>query len=250
MRKLQVGIVGYGSFGSLLGLLTSSYFDVKVFDRTLDDGTGLPEGVQYARSYNELTGCSVIFIATGLDSLPEVCEQLREIVTPETIVADVCSVKVRPAEIMKQILGGKCQLLATHPLFGPQTVTNVNDAKGQKLTWYALSDGDFSPIREFFELHLGIEIVEMTPEDHDKEMAWVHGLTFFTGRALLDMSPPTSTLGTNYYQKLIDLVAVESQHSEELFMTIQRGNPFTDEIRQQFMDTLQKYEDKIKGQSI
>lgn len=249
MDTTQIGIVGYGSFGRLFASLVSEVYPVKVLDSVKPDILAMPSRTQFVESYEDFADCRVIFIATGLDSIELVCRELRSVVSPGTIVADVCSVKMLPTEIMQRTLADSCCLLATHPLFGPQTVLNASDVKGQKIVWHTVSGGDFSVVRDLFEKHLGIKIVELDPEAHDQEMAWVHGLTFFAGRALLDMRPPKSTLGTNYYQKLIDLVAVESEHSEELFMTIQRGNPFTDKIRQQFMETLQKYEQKIKDTS-
>lgn len=239
-------VIGYGSFGKLLVELLSRHMSVKVFDRKGVTAADLPESATAVQNMSDIKGVEAIFIATGLNSVEDICRELIPLVNKDTIVADVCSVKVEPSRIMSRILGGTCQLLATHPLFGPQTILKPADTIGQKLVWHELGAGDFTAIRALFADLLGVEIVEMTPEAHDKEMAWVHGLTFFTGRALLDMDPPRSTLGTNYYQKLIDLVTVESEHSEELFMTIQRGNPYTDEIRQQFMQTLQKYEDKIR----
>jgi prephenate dehydrogenase len=85
----------------------------------------------------------------------------------------------------------------------------------------------------------------MSPEEHDKEMAWVHGLTFFVGRALLNMNPPQSELSTHYYQKLIDLVEVEKHHSTELFLTIQRGNPYAEAIRREFIDKISKLKHNV-----
>lgn len=249
MNKQKVAVIGYGSFGALLVGLLAQQHEVLVYEKNDISKNDLPESAKQITEIKDIKDCSAIFIATGLDSLRLVCESIKPFITKDMIVADVCSVKVEPAKTMHDVLGDSCQLLATHPLFGPQTVLKFEDARGQKMVWHELSDGDFHNVRSIFEDTYGIEIVELKPEEHDKEMAWVHGLTFFTGRALLDMQPPSSTLGTNYYQKLIDLVAVEQQHSEELFMTIQRGNPYTDEIRQRFMDTLQKYENKIKDES-
>lgn len=243
----NIAVVGYGSFGQLLVRLLAPHVPVKVYDKKgIEEGV-LPKNATATNALADSAASDVIFIATELDSLEAVCSELKVLVSADTIVADVCSVKVKPAEIMQSILGDTCMLLATHPLFGPQTVLKPEDALGQKLVWHELTKHDFSNLRTIFEDRIGVEVVELNPEQHDREMAWVHGLTFFTGRALLDMKPPMSTLGTNYYQKLIDLVTVESQHSEELFYTIQRGNPYTDEIRQQFMDTLAEYERRIKS---
>ncbi len=238
-----IGIVGQGAFGQLLAELFAPHVKVSVFDA---DNTITSPGIKSA-SIDEVATAQVVIIATGLDGIETVCGQLASLVTPETIVMDVCSVKVRPTEILHRVLGGKCRLLATHPLFGPQSVSENGGTRGHKIMWHPISGDDFSEIEQFFADVLGVEILKMTPEAHDKEMAWVHGLTFFVGRALMNMSPPHSKLATHYYQKLLDLVDLEQKHSIALFNTIQRGNPYAEEIRQQYLASAQLLESTIQG---
>ena len=45
------------------------------------------------------------------------------------------------------------------------------------------------------------------------------------------------SLITPSFKKLLDLAELESHHSEELFKTIQTGNPYLAEIRSKFVDT-------------
>ena len=98
---------------------------------------------------------------------------------------------------------------------------------------------------EKFLASLGLTVVHMTCDEHDREMAWVHALTFFVGRGLLNIDPPTSLLTTHYYSELLDVVNVERTHSIELFNTIQRGNPYAEEMRKQFIASLTQLENDI-----
>ena len=89
----------------------------------------------------------------------------------------------------------------------------------------------------------------MTCDEHDREMAWVHALTFFVGRGLLELDPPASPLSTHYYNELLDVVNVERTHSMELFYTIQRGNPYAEDMRKKLMASLANLESKINNET-
>ncbi|HYF96920.1 MAG TPA: prephenate dehydrogenase/arogenate dehydrogenase family protein [Patescibacteria group bacterium] len=243
---MKFGIIGYGSFGKLLTDVLSSYGQVVVFGRSdIDD---LPkDNIKIVDELKDLSDCNVIILAVGLDSLDDTSKKLADIVGPNTLVADVCSVKVKPIEILTKNLGKKCKLLFTHPLFGPQTVEN-GVITGNKIV--ICSGEDFkgrTEIMNFFKYQLKLDVIKMSAEDHDREMAWVHALTFFVGRGLMEINPPKSHLSTGYYQKLLDLVELEASHSIELFNTVQRGNPFAEEIRKKLLDKLGKIDQEIGG---
>ena len=239
----NVGIIGFGSFGKLLAEILAPHVQVMVHSRR-DISKDLPANITTG-TLEEVGGCQVVVIANNLADLEETCVELKPLVNENTIVLDVCSVKVQPTEIMSRILGGKCHLLATHPLFGPQSYANNGGSKGLRMVWHEVSGGPFPDLEELFGSVLGLNIMKVDPDTHDKDMAWVHGLTFFVGRALLNLNPPETPLATHYYKELMDLVNQEKQHSYELFMTIQQGNPYTDAIRKKYMDSLDMLESQI-----
>lgn len=224
---MRIGIVGLGSFGMLMVELLSPHADVLVYSRRGGKAT-----------IEEVAACDVVIVSTELDGLRSICELLKPHVTHSTIVADVCSVKVKPAKILQEALGGKCQLLATHPMFGPQSVRENGGSSGLTWVWHELTQGDFDDIKTLLTEKLQIDILPMTPDEHDRQMAWVHGLTFFVGRGLVELGIPKLTLDTGYFRRLNDLYELEKTHSESLFYTIERGNPYAKEVREKFMKNL------------
>ncbi len=197
-------------------------------------------------NFEDVIKSEVIILAVGLSSMSEVCKDLAGRVSPHTIVVDVCSVKMKPLEIMNEYLKDKCQIMATHPLMGPHT-TKADDLTGKNIVICSPGLKNQDKINDFLSATLGLNIIEMTAEQHDKEMAWIHGLTFFVGRGIMNLDPPRSDLTTGYYQKLLDLVELESTHSIELFNTIQKGNPFAADIRESLLKQLQKIDSEIKN---
>lgn len=236
-----MAIIGFGEFGKLMTRYLSQRVEVLVYDRHGQTSEIIKLGGQPA----ELVQCAaadVVILAVTLDKLEPVLLQIKDLLRPNTLVADVTSVKVKPAKMMQQILPNNVQILATHPLFGP--ISAANSLNNQKIILDPIRVNDLPAIEKFLS-DMGLEIVYMTCDEHDREMAWVHALTFFVGRGLLNMNPPTSPLTTHYYNELLDVVGVERTHSIELFNTIQRGNPYAKQMRQQFMNSLKSLEKEI-----
>lgn len=240
----SISIIGFGSFGGLLAEILAPHAKVVVFSRRAIPASDLPEGVTLG-TIEAAAACDLVILANDLAGLEESCKAIEKLIKPDTIVMDVCSVKTKPAEILERVLGGKCKLLLSHPLFGPQSYANNGGTKGLRMVWHDQAGGPFPELEELFGTTLGLNILKFTPDEHDKDMAWVHALTFFVGRGLLNLDPPQTPLATHYYKELMDLVTQEKQHSYELFMTVQQGNPYADQIRKQFVDSLSALESEI-----
>jgi prephenate dehydrogenase len=93
---------------------------------------------------------------------------------------------------------------------------------------------------------LQLEVIEKTPEEHDSEMAYVQGLSHFVGRALSIMQIKDFESATKSYKQLLALENLVGSDSWELYKTIQNANPYTQEVRNTFLETLQDLETKLR----
>ena len=75
----------------------------------------------------------------------------------------------------------------------------------------------------------------MTAEEHDRQMAKVHALTFFIAEVLDGLDLANVSLATPSYRRLLSLAELHSQESQALLDTIQLGNPFAAHAREQFV---------------
>ncbi|HUP26487.1 MAG TPA: prephenate dehydrogenase/arogenate dehydrogenase family protein [Candidatus Limnocylindrales bacterium] len=249
MAVQSFGIIGYGVFGELLSQLLAPYADkIVVNSRREIPAYQLLPNVQIG-TLVEVAACDVIILCNELSALEENCISLVKLVQPHTVVMDVCSVKLLPAQILHETLSQHCKVLATHPLFGPQSVP-VGKDHGKKMVWHEISGGPFPELEDIFHDKLGLSIIRMSPEDHDKQMAWIHCLTFFVGRGLVELNPPYCELATNYYERLQAVVNIEKQHSYELFRTVQLGNIYSGQIRKEFIQRLQEIDTQLQEDHI
>lgn len=237
---MKVGIIGYGSFGRLLADILSSKLPVVVYDKNkkIEGKANIKNA-----SFDEIVECGVIILAVNLDALEGVCVELAGKVSADTIIVEVCSTKTRSIEILEKHLAGRCQYLATHPLFGPQS---ANNKENMKIVVCESKIENRDKIFTFLKQGLNLQVIEMSAKEHDEQMAWVHALTFFVGRGLKELQLSDFDLKTDYYQKLLDLVELENQHSIELFNTVQKGNPYSREVRERFVKKLQEINTRLE----
>lgn len=233
----KVGIVGYSAFGQLMEKHLQDFCAVEIFKR--GDLQELKENNQ--EQIQRLQTLDHIIISVTLESFEEVCGVLSKHIASNTVVTDVCSVKVSPVEMMqKHFLNN--EIVATHPVFGPQSA--AAGLENLKIVTHNVSASteSYLEIKDFLQHKLKLLIIEMTPAEHDHEMAYVQGLSHFIAQALERMNIPDSPVATYSYRQLLKLRELIGKDSFELFKTIENGNPETQKIRDKFREELSNLE--------
>ena len=234
----SVGIIGFGAFGQFLaGELLRVFDEVLVTD--VSQGVETSEGIEFA-SLEEVAKADVVFLAIPFKSFDEVLPQLASNVQPETTVVDTCSVKVQPLAAIQKHLSGKAKIVGSHPLFGPQS----KDEQDKTVVVCQADDSDEEVVRLYEEL--GWNVKKLDADEHDKQMATVHGLTFFVSQALLDMNLSEPQLPTGFYSYLQKLMELQANHSDALTETIESYNPYAAEKRAEFLDVARKLDEQYR----
>jgi len=91
----------------------------------------------------------------------------------------------------------------------------------------------------------GLEVIERTPDEHDKQMAYVQGLTHFIGRAIKEIDIPQSDQTTSAYKHLLAIKEMLGYDSHELFLSIEKDNPYTKEVREKFVKKIKEIDSRI-----
>jgi prephenate dehydrogenase len=229
MRRF--GIIGFGRFGQLAARHLREHFDVIAAD-TGDIAAAADELGVRTGTLAEAAACDVIMLAVPVQAMADVIARVAPIVQPGALVLDVASVKLLPARWMADALPEGVDIVATHPLCGPQSARN--GLAGQPLVVCPVR-GDRHLAVAAFGRSLGLKVSVTTAEEHDREMAYVQALTHLIGRTLDNIRIPDEELKTSSYQHLLELCALIRDDSKELFFAIQNLNPFAREITQQFI---------------
>jgi prephenate dehydrogenase len=141
---------------------------------------------------------------------------------------------------MKKHVPPSAEIIGLHPLFGPQS--GKNGISGLKVVTCKVRGGSFDCVSDFMRDKLMLDVCQKTPEEHDKQMAYVQALNHLIARALDRMNLPDCDLGTPAYERLKDVHRILQGDSMELFLTIERENPFAAEIRHSFCRQLDMLE--------
>lgn len=229
-----VGIIGFGAFGRLVAQHLRQHFVLCAYDPALPPG-GFPElhdvmltGLPAAAS------CPVVVLATPVNRLEEAVEAISPHLRPGSLVLDVGSVKTIPAEIMRRGLPEQVEIVATHPLFGPQSARN--GIKGLKIAVCAIRGRRGLRVAAFLRRALGLSVVMTTPEDHDHEAATVQGLTHLIAKVLVQMEPLPTRMTTRSFDLLMQAVSMVRHDAPEVFEAIERSNPYSQQVRRRFFD--------------
>jgi len=223
-RSRSLGLIGYGAFGRLIAEHLSPYFDLLIFDPT------------YAGSKDlfEVAACPVVVVAVPVASMGDTLRAIAPHVSPGALILDVGSVKVEPARLMLELLPPHVEILATHPLFGPQSARN--GIKGLKIALCPLRGGSYKRVAAFLRTALGLRVFETTPDAHDRDAALSQGLTHLIAKVLVKMGPLPRMTTTRSFDLLSEAVEMVRHDPPDLFAAIECLNPYASGVRRRFFD--------------
>lgn len=237
---MTIGVYGTGRFGAFWATQLSAHADVVCYNRS---ERPTPEGARSAPE-DEVLASDALFLCVAISVFDRVVERIAPRLGEHTVVMDTCSVKVAPATAMLEHIPNPSRCLATHPMFGPDSA--VAGLEGLPIVVSQLQAPDELANRwcRFFD-SLGLRVERMTPEEHDREAAFSQGVTHFVGRVLADLELRPSTIGTMGYEKLLDVIGQTCNDPYQLFLDLQRFNPYTAQMRSRLRTSLLKLLDVL-----
>jgi prephenate dehydrogenase len=239
--KQKIAIIGFGRFGKLLAEILSPYGDVFIVARKKINDSSFKQ-----IEYKDLKDIDWVIPSVPISSLKKVLKEINPFLKRGSLVMDVCSVKVHPSDWMKEILSSDIEILASHPMFGPDS---VKDGKIDNLdiVFCPLRIGKekFSGVKSIFK-GMGLNVVETTPEDHDQQNAISLALVHFIGRGLSGIDVNHQKITTVGFKRLLQLKDNVTNDSMELFRDMNNFNPFAKEIRRRYVESLQKIDSMLE----
>ena len=217
-----IGIIGFGRFGKVLAQILSTSYSIIIHDPQY-------KGMEFPhKTLEEVLKCEIVFIAVPIREFENTVKSISQYKMHDTTIIDVCSVKIYPVEIMVKHLPENVGIIASHPMFGPDSYSPFRDLKMV-----------LSPVRDIYSKYdelvatftgQSISIVEMTPEEHDRDAAMSQGITHFMGRVLKESGVSSTKINTLGFNELLGVIEQTCNDSWDLFLDLQNYNPFTNEM--------------------
>ncbi|MBM3210168.1 prephenate dehydrogenase/arogenate dehydrogenase family protein [Candidatus Saccharibacteria bacterium] len=244
MTKLKIGIIGYGDFTKVLITMLAPYADIVVSSRQNRVDAA---GVRFVK-LEEALAQPIIIPSFPSQYFKAFFSQYGVMVNSKALVIDVCSVKVNPLAVLEKYLPASCSIVGTHPMFGPASIQKNGGVRDLKCAYVPtrIAAESESLVRNFISHTLGLKIIETTPAEHDKSMAYVQGLSHYIGRVMDEMAIPDTPLATMAYEDLLDMKRIQGSDSWDLFMSIVHENPYASQVRNEFSRACHSLNTKIE----
>ncbi|MEN8189648.1 MAG: prephenate dehydrogenase/arogenate dehydrogenase family protein [Thermodesulfobacteriota bacterium] len=223
-----VSVYGYGRFGKLWADILAENFHVQVFSRR-----GLqPEEVSPGTTICDqrtIFDCDALFFCVAISSFEEVLKQSAPYCKKETVFFDTCSVKVFPAGWMKKYLPEESSIIATHPMFGPDSYRKTTRKLPMVMCNISTAPTIFADWNDYFTSR-SMQVEVMTPEKHDETIAYSQGITHYIGRVLAELQLRPSSIDTHGYRHLLEIIEQTCNDSRQLFFDLLHFNPYTKQM--------------------
>lgn len=252
-EKKTLGIIGFGRFGVLVATVLSDFFEIKVYhhrEKESDLTIAAKIGASLV-SFEETVHCDFLILSAPISQTEELIKRVAKVIKPGTTVIDTCSVKKLPCKWLEQYIPEDNFTLGAHPMFGPVTTKFDLDQKhfeleGKQIVLCPLriSKDQFTAILDFLE-KLKLEVIIVTPEEHDKQNARTLSFVHFLGRSLTEAGIGKQEIFTPGYADILKILPHTNNDDWQLFYDMNNYNPYAEEIRQEFLDACETIEKKV-----
>lgn len=245
-NRQTLGVIGVGAFGEFMLKYLIPYFNVSIFDSHRDLSTvGETYNVEIC-DLNYVCDCDIIVLCVPVVHMEEAMASIQHKLKKGQLIVDLCSVKVNPVKLMKEQLPRGVEFISLHPLFGPQS--GKHGISGSNITMCDVGMTNRTDcIRKFLTDTLHLKLHETSPEQHDREMAYVQGLTHMIAKVYSRMDVPSIHQKTKTYTLLEEMVEMIRYDSDELFLAIQRDNPYVEETKQRMFQAVKDLEKQLRN---
>ena len=224
---MRIGVYGLGRFGAFFAGLLAEKAEVKAFSR--NPLRPAPAQVQRV-SEEEALAMPVVALCVDIGAMPEVLGRIAPRLPAGSLLMDTCSVKVLPVRWMQELLPLHVQILASHPMFGPDSGARGVQGLPMVLWPVRLAEERYREMAGFFA-SFGLAVHLLEPDEHDRQAAFTQGLTHYVGRVLSQLDLKPSEIGSVGYRRLLGIVEQTCNDTWRLFVDLQRYNPHTPEMR-------------------
>lgn len=242
---MKIGIIGFGRLGALLTRHFAGEHEIKVYDVRRVGAAVRRAGARPA-PLAEVCAQEVVVPCVPIAGFEPLLRKIRGLLKPGALVLDVCSVKEGPVRAMKRLLPRSVDILATHPNFGPDSAAESLRGRQLAVCRVRIGAARYARVKRAFE-RKGLEIVELSPREHDRRMASSLVLTHFIGRGLIEYGARPTGIDTEGYKRLLRILNTVQNDSAQLFRDMNRGNAFAPAMRRRLLASLRRVDARVRA---
>jgi len=244
----MIGIIGFGRFGKLASHYLAKDFDVLVHTRA-DKGSEISQTGARAAALEAVCRQDIVIPCVPISIFKNFLTDIAPLINPAALIIDVCSVKEYPIRWMKEILPDTVSILATHPMFGPDSASNSLYGRKICLCKVKIEEKQYRKIRRYLSSK-GLVVVEATARDHDEQIATSLALTHLIGRTLSESGAAQLDIDTEGYKRLLHILEVVERDTWQLFTDMHHYNSYAQKKRIEFMEVMQSINSRLEQRGL
>ncbi|MFH1064912.1 MAG: prephenate dehydrogenase/arogenate dehydrogenase family protein [Nanoarchaeota archaeon] len=195
-------------------------------------------------SIEAVKDADIVIVTIPIRETVKVIEEIAPYMKEDALLTDFTSVKVKPINAMKK---AKCGILGGHPLFDSSV-----GFESQNFILCPLKENENSKRYREFLKSLKLNIIELSADEHDRQMAVIQGLTHISNISLgyalkklgynLDMGEKLSS--PVYLLRLYTAGRILAQ-DEKLYSDIEMENPYSRETAKAYLEAVKEIESSV-----
>ena len=230
-KKSNMTIIGATrGFGRWIAEHLNNDFNITITSPNKSSGLEVAQelNVKYKSDNIEaIQNADIIIFSVPIDIMVETIKEVAPHAREGSLLMDVCSIKTESAEALMKYAPENVEILPCHPMFGPRVPTIkrqivvLTPIEGRSNKW-------LNRVKEYLT-NSECEIVVTTPQEHDKYMSIVQGLTHFsfitlasTIRKLHINVKKSRSFSSPVYSLMLDMVSRIVYQNPYLYYSIQK----------------------------
>jgi len=189
----------------------------------------------------------IVIVSVPISLTGQVIQKIRGVVKKNALLTDLTSIKLEP---IKEMVKAKSGVLGMHPLFGPLQP----DLKKQTIVFCRIKNNPWIFfLKKIFQKE-GAKIIEISPQEHDKQVAFLQALLHFTSINFAHFlslkkfkSIPYFLTPTFKIQSLV-LARILTQNPK-LYADIEMFNPYFQKISKDYLEEIKKLQKIVENEN-
>jgi len=221
-------------------------FEVCITGRDRITGEKVSKKLDVEYSPNNVKTASesdVVIVSVPINVTNSVIEEIAPVMKSGSLMVDVTSVKEGPTKTMQRFVPEGVEFLPSHPMFGPR----IRTLDGQVVVLTPINKGKwYNKVINFLK-NENSKVLITTPENHDKMMSVVQGLTHF---AYINIASTIESLKVDIkesrkfaspiYSLMVDMIARIVAQNPYLAYSIQTENKYNKNTHAKFLTNLKE----------
>ena len=240
MNKSNMTIIGgTRGLGKWMAEHLKNDFNITITSRNETSGKEIAKELDVDYNNNNIDAikdADIILFCVPIEFMVDTIKEVAPHAPEGSLLMDVASIKTEAAEALDKYAPENVEIMPCHPMFGPRVPTLerqiivLTPFENRQNNW-------LGRIKDFLN-KANCEIVITTPQEHDKYMSIVQGLTHFSFIALastirkLNINVKESrNFSSPVYSLMLDMVSRIVYQNPYLYYSIQKNNKETENAR-------------------